>query len=558
LIPVWLARFARVIAAGCAVALLLSACRGQGTAIPFASTETARSTATLFLPAPPSPTPAVAGVWLSPAVPELLREKVREASGNLEQTIELVPEPEGAALQLVAGGNTVVAEWTYAVAAPFPTVRDSITLAELRDLWQATDAAGLPVFASPETIEAMRGALGEPGDNVRSIGDAATMVDSAWQARPAFAVVPFEDLEPRWKVLELDGQSPIRRDFDPSRYPLRVAFGDQDGAELPEDLRQELEAQGSSPLPLVNRRSDRLTTVVMTGVTALTRATAWQMNRSGVTFPSRDIGAWLRQADFTHVSHEVSFTPDCPDPLPDQTVLLFCASPPHLALLEDVGVDLVELTGNHLLDVGPEAMRYTLDLYRQLGLRWFGGGDDLAQAGLPVLIEHNGNRIAFLGCNEAGPVGVWATDDRPGAKPCGEDRLRSQAEALRADGYLPIVTFQWHENYAPVATASQREIFGATAAAGAAAVSGSQAHQPQGFAFQDGAFIHYGLGNLFFDQMWSEDVRKEFLDRYVFYDGRLVSVELLTAYLEDWARPRPMTPDERASFLQQMFEASGW
>jgi poly-gamma-glutamate synthesis protein (capsule biosynthesis protein) len=58
--------------------------------------------------------------------------------------------------------------------------------------------------------------------------------------------------------------------------------------------------------------------------------------------------------------------------------------------------------------------------------------------------------------------------------------------------------------------------------------------------------------------MWSEDVRKEFVDRYVFYDGRLVSVELLTAYLEDWARPRPMTPEERASFLEGIFRASGW
>jgi len=298
--------------------------------------------------------------------------------------------------------------------------------------------------------------------------------------------------------------------------------------------------------------------VVMTGVTALTRATAWQMERSGVTFPARDIGDWLRQADITHVSHEVSFTPDCPDPIPDLAVLLFCASPRHLDLLQDVGVDVVELTGNHLLDVGPQAMLYTLDLYRGLGLRWFGGGTTLAEAEQPLLIEHNGNRIAFVGCNEAGPVGVWATDDRPGANPCGADRLQSQAGALRAEGYLPIATFQWHEHYAPTAPASQREVFGAAAAAGAIAVSGSQAHQPQGFAFRDGAFIHYGLGNLFFDQMWSEAVRKEFVDRYVFYDGRLVSVELLTAYLEDWARPRPMTPEERASFLEEMFQASGW
>jgi len=58
--------------------------------------------------------------------------------------------------------------------------------------------------------------------------------------------------------------------------------------------------------------------------------------------------------------------------------------------------------------------------------------------------------------------------------------------------------------------------------------------------------------------MWSEAVRQEFIDRYVFHNGRLISVELLTAHLEDWSRPRPMTPPERAAFLQEMFTASGW
>jgi poly-gamma-glutamate synthesis protein (capsule biosynthesis protein) len=68
------------------------------------------------------------------------------------------------------------------------------------------------------------------------------------------------------------------------------------------------------------------------------------------------------------------------------------------------------------------------------------------------------------------------------------------------------------------------------------------------------------LGNLFFDQM---DIpvpgtRREFIDRYLIYDGRVLSVEILTAMLEDWARPRPMTPEERSSFLQDIFTASGW
>lgn len=504
-----------------------------------------------------SPTAESTTLWISPAVPPALRESVVEASRLLPGPITIVELREPASLRLEPGDGASVAEWTYAAVAPFPTIRDSITLAELRDGWQGRGESPVSLFVSPSARDAMREVLGEPAETVKVVPSAEDLLEAAWAARPALAIVPFEGLDPRWKVLEVDGVSPVRKDFDPAGYPLRMSFDlTGDGSE-DEAFRRGLEDASGQTSPIRNRRADRLTTVVMTGVTALTRATAWQMDRSGATFPSKDIGDWLRQADLTHISNEVAFSPDCPDPVPDQTPLLFCSSPRHLALLEDVGTDVVELTGNHVLDAGPQALLYTLDLFRQAGWRWFGGGANLAEAVQPVLVEHNGNRIAFLGCNEAGPVSAWATEDRPGANPCGSDRLQAQAKELRAEGYLPIVTFQWHEHYTPAPPASQREAFEA-AAAGAVAVSGSQAHQPQGFGFQDGAFIHYGLGNLFFDQMWSEAVRKEFVDRYVFHDGRLISVELLTAYLEDWSRPRPMTPEERASFLEEIFRASGW
>ena len=42
------------------------------------------------------------------------------------------------------------------------------------------------------------------------------------------------------------------------------------------------------------------------------------------------------------------------------------------------------------------------------------------------------------------------------------------------------------------------------------------------------------------------------------YDNRYISTELLTAMLEDYAMPRPMTPDERAAFLTAYFGYSGW
>ena len=50
----------------------------------------------------------------------------------------------------------------------------------------------------------------------------------------------------------------------------------------------------------------------------------------------------------------------------------------------------------------------------------------------------------------------------------------------------------------------------------------------------------------------------EIIQRHTFYDGRHLSTELLTALLEDYAQPRPMTPAEREVFLIELFEASGW
>jgi poly-gamma-glutamate synthesis protein (capsule biosynthesis protein) len=80
--------------------------------------------------------------------------------------------------------------------------------------------------------------------------------------------------------------------------------------------------------------------------------------------------------------------------------------------------------------------------------------------------------------------------------------------------------------------------------------------------FYSGAFVHYGLGNFFFDQMWSDGTRQGFVDRLTFYEGRLLSIDLRTIINEEYGRPRPMTvgdPEpaaDRARFLQMIFDLS--
>ena len=142
---------------------------------------------------------------------------------------------------------------------------------------------------------------------------------------------------------------------------------------------------------------------------------------------------------------------------------------------------------------------------------------------------------------------------------CDWDWMTNKIADLRAEGYLPVATFQHFEYYTYAAQPNQIRDADRMTAAGAVIVSGSQAHQPQAFEFSNGGFVHHGLGNLFFDQLdVSEATRQGFIDLYVFYDGRLIGTELVTIYFVDYARARLMTPQERADLLRAVFSASGW
>ena len=441
--------------------------------------------------------------------------------------------------------------WVYALAAPFPTVTDGVTSEELHLAWiqGAMPAAfsGRPLLMSEPTLSEISTLWGKPATGAVRIIAPDQLLDTAWSELGSWAILPFEELQPRWKVLAIDGQSPIRKSFDLSRYPLVVHL----------DIQQD--AQISS-----NYDPYKMTTVIMTGVTALVRATAYTMERKSVTYPGEKIRDVLREADIAHISNEIPFFTGCTFPKPNSGALVFCSDPKYIDLLTDVGADVIELTGNHFADRGSAGMRETIEIYNEKGLPYFGGGLDLKNSLEPALFQVNGNKIAFIGCNKP-DVGRFptATDVQPGAAPCDFEYLAGMINSLKAQGFVVISTFQWNESYDSRPSPQQVRDFQLVAEAGASIVSGSQAHYAQMMEFHGNSFIHYGLGNLFFDQMGDQDwmppgIRREFLDRYVIYDGRLISVELITAMLEDYSRPRLMTGQERAGFLHEYFYYSGW
>ncbi len=503
-----------------------------------------------------TPTPQPKRVWLAPYLPAQLQQEL-----TLPEEFSLANAEEEAQIKVGAGDGQPVARWTYALVAPFPTIPDGVSLQELKSSWSGTPAGpfgDLPLLMEASTLQVFSELWGPPAEGAVKVLPADQLLPYAWDNRPAWAILPFEALEPKWKVLQVDGLSPLWKDFDPQKYPLTVDFS-LTGDPALVDAYLKASQQASLTLPLLNRDPAKLTTVMLTGVTALVRATAETMRRFGITYPARFIAPLLQSADILHVSNEIPFVKDCPQPDTHQTELVFCSRPEYIGLLDEIGTDIVELTGDHFGDWGPDAMRYTLDLYKQRGWPYYGGGYNQEDARQARLIEHNGNKIAFIGCNAKGGGYATARGDNPGAVECDPEWMHSEIARLHQQGYNVITTFQHFEYYSYQPQPKQVTDFRGMAEAGAAIVSGSQAHQPQGLEFYKDAFIHYGLGNLFFDQFFMGlPTSQGFLDRHVFYDNKYISTELIGIYFIDYASPRLMTPEEKETLLKSVFSASTW
>jgi len=495
--------------------------------------------------------------WV-PALLAALSQATDVQSAAGPQPLRLLDQPQGAASTVLvvpaAQATDALATRVFAVVVPFSTIRDDVTLAELTAAWQAAEGAA-PLFVAAEAAEWLPAVLG----NLSAEIVAETDLLARLQSSPgALAIVPFDRIDPLFKVLTVDGTNVLSNRFDERAYALAVALS--------------VEGQGASavrPLlrgivqPATNRNGSRLTQLIMTGVTAMSRVTALRMDQKGFTYPAQVISDVFAAADITHISNEVPFLDDCVAN-PTENNLILCSDTAYWATLEAIGTDIVGLSGNHVNDFGRDGARRSLSWYRDNGIPIYGSGFNVAEACAPLLWEDHGNTFAFVAALAFGPPGAWASADLPGA--CyyyeNQDLLLDLVRQLSGMVDVVAVELQHTETYESYPIASQIIEFRALREAGADIVTGVQSHVPQaqepyGAADPGGSgMISYGLGNLFFDQMWSWETRTELATRHTLYEGRLLNTELLTMVLEDFAQPRWATAEERADILNRIFRAA--
>lgn len=371
----------------------------------------------------------------------------------------------------------------------------------------------------------------------------------AYEGSVAHEMISVDDLDFSKKLLSVNS-SYYLDEFDKGAVFRVVKF---DSEKFDEEIKPLVDASFKKEYP----EKDTVLTLAQTGVTALSRGMNRKLAQVGdARYFSEKIAGFLSGFDLTHTSNESSFTNYA-------TSENICSDPRFIDTLTSIGLDIVELTGNHNEDCGDDAARDSIDIYNEKGIRTVGGGKTADEAAVPLDIDEKGNNITFLAYNLS--TGGATLDATPGANQYVEENAVSEINAAKERGDFVIVDIQYYECSAYASEYEDPTCDAANSAAGdqvgffrhlidlgANMVVGTSAHQPQTFELYGDGVIYYGLGNLFFDQIWWPGTTRSLVLANYFYNDKLLQTKIVPTVYDANMQTKLLDEETSKWFLQRL------
>lgn len=249
-----------------------------------------------------------------------------------------------------------------------------------------------------------------------------------------------------------------------------------------------------------NKNKNRIK-IAFVGDIMLDRHVGGHFNQSPEDFNFPEISNILQGHDLVMASlkNPIS-TNGSPHPR-QQDHLNFRCHPERLAVLHNLGVNVVNLANNHTMDYGETALRDTMEHLDTGNIRHLGAGCNHAEANRPLLLEINGVKLALVTSSFIYLASTCrAKRHRTGIADYRFNRILKQVRALSQQGYQVIVTLHWGLEYSFYPVPYQRKRAQRMIDAGASMVLGHGTHYPQGIESYKDRDIVYSVGNFIFDE----------------------------------------------------------
>ncbi len=283
-------------------------------------------------------------------------------------------------------------------------------------------------------------------------------------------------------------------------------------------------------------------------------AFGWDVPRTQRTGDAGAVRSLISSADIAMANFE--------NPAPNKSSwhtsgTVFSADPALISGLADAGFDYLSLANNHIRDAGAAGLLQTIKNVKKHGIAVSGAGKDLAAARRPAILEAGGVKVAVLGYDAI--AGYYhATPDKVGSAPLTARNVKVDVAAARKAGAdLVIVYPHWGTEYDPTPFARQTKLARMIIDNGADMVIGNHAHWAAAMEIYKGKPIWYALGNLVFDQTWSEPTMEGITLELTFRGTKLVQIHIRPHIILDKAQPNFLDPaGDGKVVMGQVFTAS--
>lgn len=247
--------------------------------------------------------------------------------------------------------------------------------------------------------------------------------------------------------------------------------------------------------------SDNLVRLLICGDTVPTSGNFHAFERGDAEqLVGADLSARLQGADLVVANLET--------PLADRSTPIVKNGPNLVAPTTTVrgisalGIDVVSLANNHVMDQGGEGLASTLSALESYGIRYFGAGDNLAMASEPFIFESHGIRVGIYACAEH--EFSIADASSPGANPFDPLYSLDHVAELKASCDFVVVLYHGGKEHYRYPSPCLMGVCRRLAEKGANLVVCQHSHCIGCMEEWAGSTIVYGQGNFLFDHSESE------------------------------------------------------
>ena len=224
--------------------------------------------------------------------------------------------------------------------------------------------------------------------------------------------------------------------------------------------------------------------------------------------------------------------------------------------LKAMGIDVVGLANNHIMDHGPQGLRTTIKTLEEHGIAHVGAGENVDEARKFLVQEVNGIRIGILGVAEH-EFGI-AAKNTPGANPMDVIDIVRNVDKHRSEYDNLIVLVHGGNEHYLYPRPDLMDTCRFYVEQGASAVICQHSHCVGCLETHQGAPIIYGQGNFLFDMpspypAWREGCLVQLtMDRAGYCETRLIPFR----QADGGPGVRLMSPDEEINWRSAFDERS--